>query len=106
MLPLAAEAKLSAPRACTATLTGADLAMVAATAGIGVKIWQVVLEGTATDPIVLKNGTTTQVTIRVPANASAVLPFSGSPWAFADAGNALNVNGAATTIATLYYTQD
>jgi|SRR5215475_6248834 len=90
----------------TATLTGADLAMVAATAGIGVKVWQIVLEGTATDPVVLKNGSTALVTIRVPANDSVVLPFSGSPWAFADAGNAVNVNGAATTIATLYYTQD
>jgi hypothetical protein len=91
-----------------ASLTASDNTVVAALAGTGFKVWQVIVgnAGTAATFSFKNGGSQQSASIEAPASNNAILPFTGSPWAFYDTGNPLVITASAALTATVYYTQD
>jgi hypothetical protein len=86
--------------------SGATKQLVAASSGNAVRLWQVVLAATVTDPLIFQDGSggTTLLSVQVPANSPIVLPFTEAPWLSTTIGNGLFFNGLATTTVTAFYT--
>jgi len=87
-----------------ASLTASDNTVVASAAGTGFKVWQVIVGNAGTvATFSFKNGGSQQsASIEAPASNNAILPFTGTPWAFYDTGNALVITASAALTATVY----
>ena len=91
-----------------ASLTASDNTVVAAQAGTGFKVWQVVISNAgALATFSFKNGGSQQsANMEAVASGNTILPYTGAAWAFYDTGNALVITASANLTATVYYTQD
>ena len=98
--------KFQTQRTAPTAGSGATKQLVAASAGNEVRLWQVVIAATTTDPLIFQDGSggTTLLAVQVPANGTLVLPFTEAPWLITTIGNGLFFNGLATTTVTAYYT--
>lgn len=88
--------------------TGSSANLVASSTGQSIRIWQLVIGGTASDATVAITYTAAGVatTIKLPIGASSLLvPMTGVPWAIADTGTAVTFTAASTTTITAYYTK-
>ena len=88
--------------------TGSSANLVASSAGQSIRVWQLVVTGTANDTVSLTftvAGTATTVKVIILANTTTVLPATGVPWATADVGTAVAFTAASTTTVSAYYTK-
>lgn len=88
--------------------TAGSANLIASTAGQSIRIWQMILSGTAADTtaqfVFTVGGTATTVKCAVGASPT-ILPATGVPWAAADVGTAVTFTAATTTTVTAYYTK-
>ena len=89
--------------------TGSSASLVASTAGQSIRIWQLLISGTAADATVVITftaaGTATTIKAALPNAGVTVLPMTGVPWAIADTGTAVAFTAATTTTVSAYYTK-
>jgi hypothetical protein len=98
--------KFQTQRTAPTVGNAASKQLVAASSGNEIRLWQVVMAATVTDPLIFQDGSggTTLLTVQVPANSSIILPFTAAPWLATTIGSGLFFNGLATTTVTAYYT--
>jgi hypothetical protein len=89
--------------------TGSSANLVASSAGQSIRIWQLLISGTAADATVVITftaaGTATTIKAALPNAGVTVLPMTGVPWAIADVATAVTFTAASTTTVTAYYTK-
>ena len=89
--------------------TGSSANLIAATAGQSIRVWQLLISGTAADATVVITftaaGTATTIKAALPNAGCTGLPMTGVPWAIADVGTAVSFTAATTTTVTAYYSK-
>ena len=89
--------------------TGSSANLLAAVAGNSFKVWQLAVANSgaaaAVTIVFTLDGTSQTLTVEAPASSTAVLPFSGAPWAAADVGTGVTFTAANTVTLGCYYTQ-
>ena len=87
--------------------SGATKALVAASSGNAIVLYQVVIEttNTTTDNVIFQDGSggTTLLNVQLPINTTLVLPCTGAEWARTTIGNGLFFVATANTVITAYY---
>ena len=86
--------------------TGSAANLVASAAGQSIRVWQVLVAGTANDTITISftvAGNSTAAKINIAANSTVIVPFTGAPWCIADVATAVQFTAATTTTVTGYY---
>lgn len=87
--------------------TGSSHNLVASASGESIRIWQLIMSGTAADTTGVMTWTVagTQTSMKFTVGSSpTVLPMTGVPWAMADTGTGIVFTAASTTTVTAYYT--
>ena len=87
--------------------TASSANLVAAVAKQSIRIWQLLISGTAADTTGVITFTVAGVatTIKFTVGTSpTILPMTGVPWAAADVGTGIVFTAAATTTVSAYYT--
>lgn len=96
------------PQSVAVAGTAGSANLIAGSAGTSIRIWQLIVSGTAADTTVTLvwkvGGVTTTAKLAIGANA-VILPYTGCPWASADVGLNVTFTAATTTTLTAYYTQ-
>lgn len=89
--------------------TGSSASLVASAAGQSIRVWQLLISGTAADATVVITftvaGTATTIKAALPNAGVTVLPMTGVPWCTADVATAVAFTAASTTTVTAYYTK-
>ena len=100
---------IPAPLSVAVTGTGSSANLIAASAGKSIRIWQLLIGGTAADTSVVitwtVGGVSTTMKCGFATAIPVILPYTGCPWAAADVGTGITFTAASTTIITAFYTK-